>query len=489
MKFLLDTNIVIPLEPAFVTDLEPSSAPAAELLRLSQEGPRHDLFIHPTLSADILRDRNEARVALRSVLLAKYRQLEQPPPPPFDLVQAFGAPEEGTNDWVDLQNLNAVRADAVDYLVTEDVRIHRRARSVGLGERVLYLSGALTVLRGLLPTPPPAPPAVKLVLVHQLPDGSFWDSLRRDYKGFDAWLQRSKLAHRKGWVVWGVDRQAIAGLCLLKPEEGSEFGMQGKVLKLATFKVSEHHRGFRYGELLMKAAFSSAYNDDFDWMYVTAFEKQAELINMLESFGFEEWPERNANGELILRKTLKASPEDRESLMPLEFHRKYGPRLLKTDGVQTHIIPIQPRYHAILFPEAEEQLTLTSGEHPFGNSIRKAYLCHAQTRQIQPGDVLLFYRSQQGQCVKVVGVAEQTLVSDDVDAIARFVNTRTVYSYAHIQEMATRPVLAILFRQARVLSTPLSLKELQRKGLVRGVPQSIVTAPDEGHSFIRQLLD
>ncbi|ATB30545.1 GNAT family N-acetyltransferase [Melittangium boletus DSM 14713] len=149
------------------------------------------------------------------------------------------------------------------------------------------------------------------VPIYQLSsEDPIWGSLRLDYPGFDDWLQKSKREHRMAWVVWGPDREAVAGLCLMKPETGPEFGMEGKLLKLSSFKVSERHRGFRYGELLMKAAFNSGYDEGFDWIYVTAFPKQAELISMFENFGFDEWPERKTNGELVLRKPLKASKED-----------------------------------------------------------------------------------------------------------------------------------------------------------------------------------
>ena len=185
---------------------------------------------------------------------------------------------------------------------------------------------------------------------------------------------------------------------------------------------------------------------------------------------------------------MRPSEEDRSAMTPMDFHRRYGPRFLKMDGAQSYVVPIKPEFHALLFPDAEEQLSLSAGAHPFGNSIRKAYLCHAQVRQVQPGDVLLFYRSHQGQGVRIVGVAEDTLVSDNAATIARFVGTRTVYSYKQIQEMAAKPVLVILFRQARILTPAVPLKDLRSNGVVRGVPQSIVAAQEEARPYLTRLL-
>lgn len=487
MKFLLDTNIFIPLEPTGPAGLEANTGSAAEFIRLAQTG--HEVFLHPTLRLDVARDRDEERHAIRDLLAAKYRELEVPPAPKKELTQIFGNPEHGTNDWVDLQHLAALSGDAVDYLVTEDAKLHRRANRAGLEARVLFLADALAVLRGLQPSPPPAPPAAELVRVYSLPnEDPIWRSLRADYKGFDEWLQKCRREHRAAWVVWGPNKE-IAALCLMKDETGTVFGMTGRILKMATFKVSERFRGFRYGELLLKAAFNSAESGDHDWCYCTAFSHQAELITLLERFGFDPWNEPNEKGEVVLRKKLKPSERDRVELPPMEFHRRFGPRFFKAEGARSFVVPIQPRFHELLFPDAQAQLSLTAGQHPFGNALRKAYLCHAQTRQIEPGSVLLFYRSQVGHDVSVVGIAEDTLVAASPDAIARFVGTRTVYSSREIQTMVGQGrVLAILFRQARVLLPTIELGLLISSGALRGPPQSVTEVRPEGRRLVDALV-
>jgi len=47
--------------------------------------------------------------------------------------------------------------------------------------------------------------------------------------------------------------------------------------------------------------------------------------------------------------------------------------------------------------------TVAVETHPFGNALRKAYLCHASTRRLEPGAPLLFYRSKDEKAVFVVG--------------------------------------------------------------------------------------
>ena len=115
----------------------------------------------------------------------------------------------------------------------------------------------------------------------------------------------------------------------------------------------------------------------------------------------------------------------------------------------------------------------------FGNALRKAYLSRGPIRRLQAGSCLLFYRTHDLQAVTCAGVVESTLVSRDAQAVARFVGQRTVYSFEQINEMCVSEVLAILFRQDRLLESPISLAELRANRVVRGAPQSIMTVPRE----------
>ncbi len=46
-------------------------------------------------------------------------------------------------------------------------------------------------------------------------------------------------------------------------------------------------------------------------------------------------------------------------------------------------------------------------------------------------------------------------MSADAAEVARFVGRRTVYSFAEIERMATKPILSLLIRFARGLPEPL----------------------------------
>jgi len=153
------------------------------------------------------------------------------------------------------------------------------------------------------------------------------------------------------------------------------------------------------------------------------------------------------------------------------------------------VVPIKPQFHRFLFPEAEDQTELWPGAHGFGNSIRKAYLCNAPIRTVSRGANLLFYRSVDVRAVTVLGVVEDTTVTHSAAEAARFVGKRTVYSLREIEELCTSPVLAILFRQSRVLGKPVPLQELIAQRVVTASPQSIVTVPKEATEWLETRLE
>lgn len=474
LRFLLDTNIVIPAEPTSREDVEEATPVVAELLATLARG-KHSWLIHPGTYDDVERDMVPERRSLRRALLGKYEVLACPPPLSSELVAELGTPTPGSNDEVDFRILAALDADCADYVVTHDQRMRRRARRIGLGARVVTAADALSTVRALFPTVPLPPPLVRSIPAHLLRDTDpIFDSLRAEYQpDFEGWLKKCKRQQRP---VWLVERdQAYAGICIVNEEPKPEFGLTGRVLKLCTFKISDRHLGFRYGELLLKTIFEYLAANQFDHTFIEVLPHHEELCALLADFGFEERA-RIVRGQRLLAKALKPPP-DSASLKPYDFHVRYGPRHLKIDGVQGYIAPIQPRYHEMLFPDAERQLSMVPTSRAFGNSIRKAYLCGSMIRCLEPGDFLLFYRSHDLRAVTTVCVVEDVLVSTDAVEIARFVGKLTVYNYEEIEQMARKPVLAVLFRLARILDTPWSLELIKRSGVVRAPPQSFASIP------------
>ncbi len=484
MKFLFDTNLIIPAEPTGPDDIEPGTPVIVELLGLIQQA-QHQTYLHPESLRELGNDRNQTRRQMRQLLLAKYLVLQNPPPISKGLEAAIGTAQQGTHDFTDHSLLAAIAGDAVDLLVTDDRGILRKARLAGFAPRVMTAADCAATIRGLFRKTPSPPPAVLAVLAHQLDDGDpIFNSFERDYPGFAQWLRTCKREHRRCWTIQRP-AESLAGVCIVKDEPNGEFDIPGPALKLCSFKIADGKRGFRFGELLLKAVFSYVFQNNYDTMYVTVLPKYDELLGLFEEFGFVAQSMRTSLGELILAKQLTCGPAEYQSTPPLEFNVRYGPHHLKVGDLPIFVVPIVPAYHELLFPECEAQQSFLAGTTTFGNSIAKAYLCHAPTRQIVPGSLLLFYRSRDLRQVQCLGVAEETSVSSDPVTIARFVGKRTVYSFAEIERMCDAPTLAIRFRQTRSLTVPFRLADLIARAVVKRAPQSITVVAEEGREWLR----
>lgn len=483
MRLLIDTNILIPLEPTRRQDVSPITVVAAELLRLASQ-LQFQVLCHPAVAADLMHDPDPERSTARQILLSKYPMLPDPPPVTPEDVKRLGDAPRGTNDWVDHQLLAAIRADSVDLLITEDRGIHSKARRLGCADRVLSVADAVTAVRNLGDKVTCPPPAVKAVKAHSIPlDDPILHTFRSDYPDFDAWFRRCRLEQRQAWIIPGR-AGTLAAFCVINHEKQPPPGTRGRVLKLCSFKVADEYSGLRFGELLLKAVFDYAFKNSYEWVFVSAFEKYGKLIDFLEDFGFERSPVRTALGEVLLIKCLQPLPEH-EAMDPLSFHIRLGPKHLRPH-VPWYVIPILPTFARILFPESRSQWHLFPGTHPFGNAIRKAYLCNSPIRSIKCGSILVFYRSHALRGMISIGVTEDTVVSQSVDEIARVVARRTVYTLREIEKMCRRQVLAILFRQARVCEPIIPVRSLVRYGVFRRPPQSIMLIEGDGLTWLKQ---
>jgi GNAT superfamily N-acetyltransferase len=482
VKLLLDTNILIPSEPTDTAHLHPDTEQALKLAQLSNRAAVQS-YVHPALLFDIDRDTDASRRELRGLQFRKYPELAKPPAVSPGLSALLGPSVQGDNDWVDHQLLAALDGDAVDYLITNDRRLHAKAQKALLKDRILTLAEAIGVLQALFDKIPVPPPAVRALTAYQLSDSDpIFDSFREDYADYDDWLSKCKREHRKAWMIEG-DESRYAAICIVNPET-DDLGLRGEVLKVCSLKVAEAYAGLRYGELLLKTVFHYAGQNSYDWLYITVFEKYDVLLRLLQDFGFSELSSRTTREELQLIKPLSFQDLDEVSIAPLEFNIRYGPFAVKFAGVDSYIVPIRPEYHRMLFPDAEEQLELMPGRHGFGNSIRKAYLYQAPIRAIKAGDILFFYKSGDTGSMTTFGVSEATLVSAEADEIARFVGKRTVYSYREIQWFCETDVLAILFRHAGVLKEPIPLPILMENGVLARAPQSIQSVRREARSWL-----
>lgn len=468
MRILIDTNILIPLEdPSLLLN-----AAVARLARLAAEHRLH-VLVHPASLDDLKRDPNEERRGIVLSKARKYVRLEHAATPSPEFLAEVGgnSSDQSRNDN---RLLFAVVANAVDLLVTQDKELHAKARRVGLSERVYYVTQAVSLIEGLHAERKRVPPTVERRPLHSLSlEDTFFDSLRDDYD-FDAWFQKIQREGREGWLIRG-DGGTLEALCVFKRETDAMPSVPGLRLKLCTFKVSPEASGRKLGELLLKTAFQHCLDNQIPRLYVTAFPRHQELIHLFGLFGFQV-VERSARGELVMAKSLTPPLTPPAALLsdPVAYNVLYYPHFLEHQDVGKFIVPVSPAFHTMLFPEWMPQQSFLPSTSPASNALRKAYICNANTRQLKPGDLAFFYRSQDAKQVTTVGVVERVLRSSNPDEIAAFVGRRTVYSLAEIQRMcAGKEALAFVFRQCRHAGRPLPYQWLKATGILTNHVESI----------------
>ena len=476
MRFILDTNIIIPLEQS-----QQALAPSlANFVRLAHKN-QHQLIYHPATEDDIQRDNDPIRQRQTLERLRQYTRLEARPECPWN--EGVVSP----NEIADNEILYSVFCDAAHALVTEDHGIHRKAKQYGLSDRVYYIQTADDWLKRLHRQIPVQLPSIQEVVLFNLTQqlaSTFFDSLREGYPTFDDWFRKKARDGVKAWVVREED-ESLGAICIFDIQTNEQVTHEGLVLngsalKLCTFKVSETMRGRKIGELFLKAAFRYATSNIHENIFIHGdYEKHGFLFDLLEDFGFHQvgtHPGQDRRDVVYVKKHPVLAP-DVNGIDPFEYFKNYFPHYLKTENINKFIVPIQPQYHQILFPDfvsyAQRQLLLFNPPNFVGNAIKLAYLCHAQTKQIKVGDIVIFYRSLDDMALTSIGIVELYEELRDPMVIAQKVSRRTVYSMEEIIGMAQKNTKVMLFRLIGHFQRPMSYGWLVENNLVNGTIQSI----------------
>jgi hypothetical protein len=367
-------------------------------------------------------------------------------------------------------------------LITRDEGIHKKAKRLGEQERVLTVDQAINVLSKSDKEELSLYPSIKNVPCHSLDlKNPFFDSLRGSYD-FDKWfINQCAKTGRNAWIC--TDDTNIHAICIYKIEHNpiitiEKKGLQGSVLKLCTFKVLK--RGYKIGELLLKQAFNYAIENNIEHVYATIEPNKYELLEELfNDFGFYVYGvDIEGRDQVFVKDFPKIFPINDDD--PLEYAIKYFP-LLKISSNAVYIVPIQPDFHKILFPELKSsiQYDLFDDEpSSAGNTIKKAYLCNTNTRSIKSGDILFFYRTKDDKAITSYGIVDQFYIESDPEKIFQWVSKRTVYSYDDIVSMSGKNIKIILFRLVGHIENHIGFNKLKQLGIVTGPIQSVTRIND-----------
>ena len=475
MNILIDTNILIPLEDT-ARELDPS---LAQMCRLA-DANGHALYIHTAQREDIKRDKDEGR---RKIVLSRLKQYQTIPAPPQlsdDELQEYGWKQEKDNDRIDNLLLHALCRGAAHFLVTNDKGIHRKARQAQVQEQVHYLEQFLAFLESQVAKQAPPPFGIQERYLHEFRvQQPFFESLREGYEGFNDWYLGAAQAQRRAWCI--SENETVKAICIYKKENTPRIidggaALDGDALKLCTFKIGHAVRGRKLGERLLFTAFKYALEQDIPYVYLHTFGKeQGMLVSLCEDFGFQFVGKYKARDDVFLKKMHPPKMLEAE-IKPLDYAVEYYPHYIDGREIEKYIVPILPQYHNELFADISDNARGLFADDPrmYGpqaNTIKKAYLSHANTKSVSPGSLLLFYRTHDRRSVECIGVVEQTYRGRDIGKVLPLVSKRTVYSRQEIEKQLQKETLIILFRLLRTFS-PISHVVVSRAG-IKGPIQSM----------------
>jgi rRNA-processing protein FCF1 len=173
MKLLIDTNIIIGLED----DREVADHFSAMHRKCSEHGV--SLFVHEASKEDIDRDKDVARKRRTLSKIKKFPLLKTSGKPTDAALEKLFGVLKKPNDKVDATLLHSLSKHSIDFLVSEDDGLRKRAESAGLGSRVLTVLDALSWLRRTYEQETVFLPSVEALLAYEIEfQDKIFDGLR-----------------------------------------------------------------------------------------------------------------------------------------------------------------------------------------------------------------------------------------------------------------------------------------------------------------------
>lgn len=253
----------------------------------------------------------------------------------------------------------------------------------------------------------------------------FFDSLRRDYPGFNTWYQNKASEGEKAYVNY--INKSLEGFLYLK-NDGSCVDdvnpvLSGeRILKIGTFKINPHKT--RLGERFVKVALDHALKENYELCYVTIFDKHEKLIELFIKYGFEREGNKTtgAGTEGVYVKRFNVADRDickNYPLFSIKDNRKF-------------LLSIYPKYHTVMFPDSklitEKQAGLIK-DISHTNSIHKIYVCGMDVEVMKKGDVVVVYRTAE-KTAEYSSVATSICVVEEVRHQNEFKDFAEFYKYA-----------------------------------------------------------
>lgn len=390
MKVLLDTNIIIHREASTIYNLD-----IGQLFNWLDK-LNYSKYIHPLTVEELNRYKDPVTLKTMNIKIQSYNLLKHPAPLGEKILEISRTFDTIDNDRNDTQLLNEVYENRIDFLISEDKKIHIKAKLLGINDRVFKIQNFLEKVTA----ENPGLVNYKVLAVKKVDfaevdiNDKFFDTFREDYAEFNEWFNSK--AEEPCYVCYSEGNLTAFLFVKIEGKEEAYSNIQPvfdkkKRLKIGTLKVTGN--GYKIGERFLKTIFDNAIQYKVEEIYVTLFAKrpeQEQLIEMLEEWGFiYHGTKTTKNGveQVYVRAFGKSLPVDIQNpKLTFPFLSRY------TDK---YIIKIEPVYHTELFPDSintkEDKAKYTENE-PHRNRISKVYISHSPDRHLKSGDVILIYR-------------------------------------------------------------------------------------------------
>lgn len=473
-RFLLDTNIIVQRESLN------NCCSEINLVYQSIDKFKGTKLYHPITAKELDGYRDKL---IKTAMMAKLNSYEKLSETTIcddyfkQIVLPFGSDKNSENDN---EILYQVYSGRVDFLITEDRGILRKAKELYLRDRVMSSNEFLTTIERQNPSLIDYDAlSVSLVKIGSLNiDDHFFDSLREDYGGiaFNQWL--TKKSESDAYVF--KNNEGIQGFLYLKTEEKdedySDFDpqfMPKRRLKVGTFKINS--TGIRLGERFLKIIFDNALKRDVDEIYVTMFRNKrkevAGLKNLMEKWGFVEKGAKK-NGEIYLVKDMRNYDDAKGP--------KFNYPLIKNDSTIS-FLPIVARYHTKLFPDLHlknEDATFFDGACSY--AIEKIYVTAWNNVDLEPGSLLCVYcmadyNKRYRSTITGVCVLYEVIKISSVDELVEKCQNRSVFTESELRELYNKKrfttIVKVLY--LKPFDHKVNYNCLEIRGLLgtRGAPQ------------------
>lgn len=431
MRVLLDTNIIVHREASKVYNRD------IGLLFYWLDKMHFEKCIHPVTIDEISTYKDVEVVDTMKIKVENYNLLRTLSPE-SDKIKTLRGNDKTINDSNDTSILNEVFNNRVAYLVTEDRGLHRKAKSLGIGEKVYKIDSFIEKL--IFENPGLSNYQVLSVKKEYFGNvnikDDFFDSFKEDYNEFEDWYNSK--SDKESYVC--IIESHVRAFLYLKVETRDEnyrditpLFPPKKRLKIGTFKVTS--TGYKLGERFLKIIFDNALINKVEEIYVTIFNKREEqkrLISLLEEWGFTVWGTKESiNGieNVYVRDFSKVVTDSPRQCFP---YIKRNSRVF--------INPIWPKYHTELFPDSylnnESPLDYVENE-PHRNALKKVYISRSYFNDLKSGDIVLFYRTggYHESVISTIGVVENVIknISNEEDFV-RLCRKRSVFDDKELKE-------------------------------------------------------